>query len=33
MMEFMKNFVFQMSVFFRKVFDDLSKFFDKISNP
>jgi len=29
----MKNFGFQMSVFFRKVFHDFSKFFDKISNP
>ena len=32
-MEFMKNFGFQMFVFIRKVFDDFSKFFDKISNP
>ena len=29
----MKNFEFQMWVFFRKVFRDFSKFFDKISNP
>jgi len=32
-MEFMKNFGFQMSIFFRKVFHDFLKFFDKISNP
>jgi len=31
-MEFMKNFGFQMSIFFRKVLHDFSKFFDKISN-
>jgi len=29
----MKNFGFEMLYFFRKVFDDFSKFFDKISNP
>jgi len=29
----MKNFGFQMSVYFRKVFHDFSKFIDKISNP
>jgi len=32
-MEFMKNFGFQMSIFFRKIFQDFPKFFDKISNP
>jgi len=32
-MEFMKNFGFQMSVFFRKIFHDFPKFFDKIFNP
>jgi len=32
-MEFMKNFGFQMSIFFRKMFHDFSKIFDKISNP
>ena len=32
-MEFMKNFGFEMSVFFRKVLHDFSKFFDKMSNP
>jgi len=32
MTEFMKNFGFQMSIFFRKIFHDFSKFFDKISN-
>jgi len=31
--EFMKNFGFQMSIFFRKIFHDFPKFFDKISNP
>jgi len=29
----MKNFVFRMSIFFRKIFHDFPKFFDKISNP
>ena len=29
----MKNFGFQMSIFYRKIFRDLPKFFDKISNP
>jgi len=32
-MDFMKNFGFQMSVFFGKVLHDFSKFFDKISIP
>jgi len=32
-MEFMKNFGFQMSIFFLKTFNDFPKFFDKISNP
>jgi len=32
-MESMKNFGFQMSIFFRKIFRDFPKFFDKISNP
>jgi len=32
-MEFLKNFGFQMSIFFRKIFHDFLKFFDKISNP
>ena len=32
-MEFMKNFGFQMSIYFRKIFQDFPKFFDKISNP
>jgi len=32
-MEFMENFGFQMSIFFRKIFPDFPKFFDKISNP
>jgi len=32
MMEFMKNFGFQMSIFFRKIFYDFPKFFDKMSN-
>jgi len=26
-------FVFQMCIFFGKIFDDFPKFFDKISNP
>ena len=29
----MKNFGFQMSIFFRKIFHDFPKFFDRISNP
>ena len=29
----MKNFGFQMSISFRKIFHDFPKFFDKISNP
>ena len=29
----MKNFGFQMSIFFRKTFYDFPKIFDKISNP
>jgi len=33
MMEFMKNFGFQMFIFFRKIFNDFPKFFDKIPNP
>ena len=33
MMEFMMNFGFQMSIFFRKIFHDLPKLFDKIFNP
>jgi len=32
-MEFMKNFGFQMSIFFWKTFHDFPKFFDKIANP
>jgi len=32
-MEFMKNIGFQISTFFRKIFHDFQKFFDKISNP
>jgi len=32
-MEFMMNFGFQMSIFFRKIFHDFPKFFDKIFNP
>ena len=32
-MEFMKNFGFQISIFFRKMFHDFPKIFDKISNP
>jgi len=32
-MEFMNNFGFQMSIFFRKILHDFPKFFDKISNP
>jgi len=32
-MEFMKNFGFQMSIFFREMFHDFPKIFDKISNP
>jgi len=32
-MEFMKNFAFQMSIFFRKMFHYFPKMFDKISNP
>jgi len=28
-MDFMKNFGFQMSIFFRKIFHDFPKFFDK----
>jgi len=32
-MEFMKNFLFQMSIFFSKTFHDFPKFFDKVSNP
>ena len=32
-MEFEKNFGFQMSIFFRKIFHDFPKFFEKISNP
>ena len=31
-MKFMKNFEFQMSTFFRKIFHDFPKFFDRISN-
>jgi len=31
-MEFMKNYGFQMSIFFWKTFHDFPKFFDKISN-
>jgi len=31
-MEFMKNFGFQISIFFLKTFHDFPKFFDKISN-
>jgi len=29
----MKNFGFQMSIYFRKMFQDFPKIFDKISNP
>jgi len=29
----MKNFEFEMSIFFRKISHDFQKFFDKISNP
>ena len=29
----MKNFGFQISKFFRKIFHDFPKFFDKIFNP
>jgi len=29
----MLNFGFQMSIFFRKIFHDFPKFFDKIFNP
>ena len=32
-MEFMKNFGFQMSIFFKKMFHVFPKIFDKISNP
>jgi len=32
-MEFMKNFGFQISIFFGKIFHDFPKFFDKISIP
>jgi len=32
-MEFMMSFGFQMSIFFRKIFHDFSKFFDQIFNP
>ena len=32
-MDFMKNFGFQMSKFFRKIFHDFQKLLDKISNP
>jgi len=32
-MEFMMNFGFQMSTFFKKIFHDFPKFFDKIFNP
>jgi len=32
-MEFMKNFGFQMTIFFRKTLHDLPRIFDKISNP
>jgi len=32
-MEFMRNFGFQMSIFFRKMLHDFPKIFDKISNP
>ena len=32
-MEFMMNIVFQMSIYFRKIFHDFPKFFDKIFNP
>ena len=31
-MEFMKNFGFEMSIFFRKMFHDFPKIFEKISN-
>ena len=31
-MEFMKNFGFQMSIFFVETFHDFPNFFDKISN-
>ena len=29
----MKNFGFQMSIFFKKIFYDFPQFFDKMSNP
>ena len=32
-MDFIKNFGFQMSIFFKKMFHDFPKIFDKISNP
>ena len=32
-MEFMKNFGFQITLFFRNIFHDFPKLFDKISNP
>jgi len=32
-MGFMKNFGFQMSIFFWKTLRDFAKFFDKIANP
>ena len=32
-MEFIKNFGFQITLFFRNIFQDFPKFMDKISNP